>query len=169
MKTIDFDLSEAGLDHAIRELNAYTGWFRIKCRELRKRVAERIAWNAQEGFRTARGNDIIIGNWPVNNNVDVVAVHEDTMSVVFAEGEEAVFIEFGAGVYYNGNPGDSPHPWGVEHGYVIGGYGKHKGTRNAWNIAKGVVTRGTPADMPMYRGAEEAIRVLDEIVWEVFH
>lgn len=171
MRTITFDvLDPASIDNAISELEAYTRWFTERCEILRQRVAERIGWNARQGFLTARGNDIIVNeeSFVVDNTVTVTVTHNGTVSVVLASGPEAVFIEFGAGVFYNGAPGDSPHPWGIENGYTIGSYGKHKGVRNAWNIAKGVVTRGTPADMPMYRGAEEAIRALDVIVRDVF-
>ena len=169
MRTITFDVCDPGaINNALHELHTYTSWFQWKCRELRERVATRIAWNAQNGFNTARGNDIIKGEWPVDNRVDVTLDHQGNVSVIIASGEEAVFIEFGAGVYHNGPAGDSPHPWGIENGYTIGSYGQHKGVRNAWNIISGVVTRGTPADMPMYRGAEEAIRTLDDIVKDVF-
>ena len=167
-KVIDIELDPAGIGLAISDLKMYRSWFIQKCTELRKKVAERIAWKAATGFRTARGNDIIKGIWPSNNNVDVTVTDYGTFTVVIADGPEAVFIEFGAGVYHNGSAGDSPHPWGIEKGYFIGSYGQHKGTRNAWNITKDVVTRGTPADMPMYRGAEEAIRALDDIVRDVF-
>ena len=98
----------------------------------------------------------------------MTVTNEGDVTIVIASGEEAVFIEYGAGVYYNGAAGDSPHPWGIQQGYGIGTYGKGKGVRNAWNITKDVVTRGTPAAMPMYRGAEEAIRTIGELVREVF-
>ena len=44
-----------------------------------------------------------------------------------------------------------------------------KGISKSYKRGKDIIlTYGTPAAMPMYRGAEEAIRALDEIVREVF-
>lgn len=168
MATISFSLDVASIDSAIAELERYRTQFEANCHRLRQMIAERIRWNAQNGFNVAHGNDIIYGSWVNDNRVSVTVTEGDNVSVVIADGPEAIFIEFGAGVYHNGPAGDSPHPWGLEFGYGIGTYGKGKGTRNAWNITSGVVTRGTPADMPMYRGAEEAFRALGEMVREVF-
>ena len=55
-----------------------------------------------------------------------------SVTVVIASGEDAIWIEFGSGVYYNGSPGTSPHPSGAELGFVIGGYGDGNGKKNAW-------------------------------------
>lgn len=167
-KVISFSLNAASIDRAILEIEAYQDDFEQKCALLRQKVAERIRWSAERGFSNALVSDIIIGDYEPVNDVQVSVTNEGNVSVVIASGNEAVFIEYGAGVYYNGNPGDSPHPWGLQQGYVIGAYGKGKGVRNAWNIDKATVTHGTPAAMPMYRGAEEAIRAIDEIVREVF-
>lgn len=167
-KEITVTLTPEGIDKAIRDVTTFTSWFRTKCQHLRKEVAERIAWSAEEGFRTARGNDVIIGYWvPAPVFVDVT--HGDKISVVIADGPDAVFIEFGAGVYHNGMLFASPHPWGDEFGYAIGLYKKpySKGVRNAWNFPGGV-TRGTPADMPMYRGLNEALHEMDDIIRKVF-
>lgn len=40
-----------------------------------------------------------------------------------------LFIEFGAGIHYNGSAGSSPHPKGNEFGYTIGSYGKGLGKK----------------------------------------
>lgn len=169
MKVIDIELTPESLDRASKILTGYIGWFKIKCRQLRDEVANRIAWSAQTGFITAMGNDIIVGSWP-RSEVSVEVTSGDKMTVVIASGEDAVFIEFGAGVYHNGTVYASPHPWGDDFGYAIGMYppAPSKGVRNAWNIKKGVVTRGTPAEMPMYRGLTEALREMDDIVRKVF-
>lgn len=80
-----------------------------------------------------------------------------TMSTTIRlQGEQAVFVEFGAGVYYNGNPHGSPHPWGVELGFTIGDYGMHQGLKKAW-VHDGHLYKGTPAAMPLFH-ASEAIK-----------
>lgn len=70
------------------------------------------------------------------------------------QGEQAVFVEFGAGVYYNGAAGSSPHPYGVELGYTIGDYGWGFGQFDEWGYTdangKYRLTHGTPAAMPLY-------------------
>lgn len=168
MKEIDIELTPESLNRGIRILTGYTNWFKIKCRQLREEVANRIKWSAEDGFRKATGNDFIKGEIPKDVSVDVT--HGDKISVVFTSGNDAVFIEFGAGVWHNGTVYASPHPWGDDFGYAIGMYppAPSKGVRNAWNITKDVVTRGTPAEMPMYRGLTEALREMDDIVRKVF-
>lgn len=180
MKRITFELSVSSIDKAIAELEAYKNDFANKVERVRKMVAERIAWSAETGFKNAIAEDRVfrkVGTEKIEegplygSDVEVGVTEDGNLSVVWANGENAVFIEFGAGVYHNGAPGDSPHPWGLELGYGIGTYGKGNGVKNAWNYNDGsgtVLTRGTPAAMPMYNGAEEAIRALDDIVKEVF-
>lgn len=94
------------------------------------------------------------------------------LSVVLASGPDAVFIEFGAGVYHNGAAGASPHPKGQELGYTIGGYGKGFGQRKAWGYRDGsgnlIVTRGTEAMMPMLNAADRCAEIAARIAREVF-
>ena len=182
-KTISFTLDAASIGKAIKELNDYTKDFEQKCKELRKRVAEKIRWSAENGFSQAIVSDVILGDADLTNDVQVTVSHDESVSIVMASGTQAVFIEYGAGVYHNGGEGMiglSTHPW-VEDGtetrpFFIGMYGDGKGAHNAWGYYKNgvksqdnvVVTRGTPAAMPMYRGYMEAINTIGELIQEVF-
>lgn len=176
-RTITFSLDSGSIASAIEELEQFRDDFVERCGRLRRLVAERIQWSAAQGFASATVSDIILnraGYVPVND-VQVTATEDGDVSIVIAEGTQAVFIEFGAGVYHNGAAGSSPHPWGAQMGYVIGSYGLGNGVKNAWGFYSGqndqahlVVTHGTPAAMPMYRGVEEAIRSIDGMVREVF-
>jgi len=180
VRTIRFTLDTHSVEQAIREVERYRRDFQNNLRLLRERIAERIQWSAQQGFQTAMVGDTFLRvsgksktpEQPIyGSDVQVNVEHGDQMSVVFTDGEEALFIEFGAGVYYNGAAGESPHPWGIEKGFVIGSYGKNNGVRNAWGYYDGsdvIITHGTPAAMPMYRGVEETVRVLADLVREVF-
>lgn len=82
------------------------------------------------------------------------------------QGEQAVFVEFGAGVYYNGSPGTSPHPYGVELGFTIGDYGLGLGKNDTWEYVKNGkyhITHGTPAAMPLYHAGvkiKQSARIL---------
>lgn len=180
-KTISFTLDAKSIDRAIKELQEYTRDFERKCQEIRERVAERIAWSAERGFSTAmvgdtflqvNGKDKTAIQPVVGADISVQVRHEEDVSVVWTDGDEAVFIEYGAGVYHNGAAGASPHPWGAEQGFLIGTYGEGKGRQNAWVYRDGsgniVITHGTPAAMPMYHGYMDAINALNEIVQEVF-
>jgi len=179
-KVISFSLNAASIDRAIKELDDYIDDFQQKCNTLREKIAERIAWSASTGFRAAISGDIVgrvengklVKAEPLQSNVQVSVTHDGNISVVFAEGEEAVFIEYGAGVYNNGAAGSSPHPWGPENGYLIGTYGKGHGRKKTWGYQNEngeiILTHGTPAAMPMYRGMREAINAIDGLIREVF-
>ena len=77
-----------------------------------------------------------------------------TLSLV---GEQAVFVEFGAGIHYNGKAGSSPHDLGVELGYTIGSYGMGQGANDYWFHKEGgewVQSEGTEAAMPLFRAGQ---------------
>ena len=68
-------------------------------------------------------------------------------------GENAPFIEFGAGSHYNGAAGSSPHPLGTELGFTIGSYGMGQGVNDSWEYTKDgtkYVSHGTQALMPLW-------------------
>lgn len=172
MKEITISLSAESIEAAIKDLNAYEADFSRKMDTFRKRVAEELADIAKELFAQAKETIISGGNSdlsPVEVTVDNSA---DGLSVILAAGEDAVFIEFGTGVYHNGPAGQSPHPKGKDFGYVIGGYGKGFGKRNAWGYKDEsgnlVLTRGIEAMLPMYNAAQSCAEVAEKIAKEVF-
>lgn len=172
-KTIRFSLSEASIDNAIDELDRYINDLGSKAEELAEKVAEHIKWSASSGFSNAIADDIFRGGERPNANVSVSVEKNGNVCIVLAQGSDAVFIEFGAGVYYNGSAGSSPHPEGSRMGFTIGEYGKGHGKQNIWALPgstsdKPILTHGTPAAMPMYRGLQDALSVIDELAREVF-
>ena len=108
MPVISFSLDTASINKAVRDLRRYVNSFEAKVALVRQRVAERIRWSAETGFSSAMVEDIIHGVGP-ENDVTVELQDNDRVSVVIASGSQAVFIEFGAGVYYNGAVGSSPY------------------------------------------------------------
>lgn len=170
-KTIKIDLLSPGsLDAAIKQIDDYKRSLAGKCESLAEQIAERVAWRASEGFATAVSADII-GGPQIGSDVTVTVESDGKMQVVIASGEDAVFIEFGAGVYDNGAAGSSPHPKGAEHGFLIGEYGLGRGKRRTWGYYENgelVRTHGTPAAMPMYHGLQDAIKVIADLAREVF-
>ena len=92
----------------------------------------------------------------------VMMGHKDGMmtATLRLRGEDVMFVEFGAGIHYNGPAGSSPHPMGVELGYTIGSYGQGNGAYEYWFYEKDGTTHiseGTEATMPMWK-ADKAIR-----------
>lgn len=169
-KVIRFSLDHRSIDKAMREIKQYQAEIKRKTETLRERVATLIAWKASQGFSSALADDIMQGEKRFGS-VDVQIDERDNLTVVLASGEDAVFIEFGAGVYYNGSAGSSPHPKGGELGLTIGSYGKGNGSKNVWGFYEDgelKLTHGTPAAMPMYRAVKEVCADITSIAKEVF-
>ena len=171
-RTIHIDIFDpASIDAAVREIREYSEWVQRKTEELRQRVAYFIAKDASAVFNSAVADDLI-GEGAVIGSVDVVVEDNGNMTLVIANGEDAVFMEFGAGVYYNGSVGSSPNPLGAALGYTIGSYGKGNGAKNVWGF-KGSdgqlhLTHGVPASMPMYKAMMAVVNDIEQIAREVF-
>lgn len=104
-------------------------------------------------------------------DVDVTVTDKDNVSIIIANGEDAIWVEFGAGVYHNGSAGGSPHPKGSSLGFTIGGYGKGMGKKSVWGYYEDGdlrLTHGTPAVMPMYNAVKTVCDNISAIAREVF-
>lgn len=172
-KKITMSLDPSSIGKAILELQTYQASLKAKAEQIREKVAETIRWTADAGFSTALADDIYVGGTPVYSNVSVSISTSGDVTVVMADGDHAIFIEFGAGVYYNGAAKDSPHPLGKQLGFTIGEYGKGRGKQQAWdlpgsNSQQQKLSHGTPAAMPMYHGVQDAVAQLESIAKKVF-
>ena len=170
-KVISVSLSESGIEKAIQELLAYKQEIIRKTELLRQKVAARLADEARSGFNGAIVDDLTGKNSQRLADVNVSVDNRDNVSVVVAEGEDAVWVEFGAGVYHNGSVGSSPHPKGAELGFTIGGYGKGNGKKEIWGFYEDGelrLTHGTPARMPMSQAMNTIINDIVSITREVF-
>lgn len=169
-KVISFGLSTKEIDRALKELAEYKQEIIRKTELLRVKVAERLAEEAKTGFSGAVVDDLVKGGQKFAQ-VDVSVDNRGSVTVVVASGEDAVWVEFGAGVYHNGSPGSSPHPNGAELGMTIGGFGKGNGKKEVWGYYEDgelKLTRGTPARMPMARAVTTVCNDIKEIAKEVF-
>lgn len=103
--------------------------------------------------------DMQVAVEPIDNGYKVTTFGEDTL-----------WVEFGAGVYYNGAVGSSPHPKGEEFGYTIGGYGKGQGRKAVWGFydegGDFHLTHGTAAQQPVFKGYEELLQNVGTIIKE---
>ena len=167
-------LSTKEVARAIREVEKYKRDFLKKVDIFQKRIADGIKNQAQINFGNAVMDDVLDGS-PRRPNVKVSVSNKGAITVVVADGEDAVWCEFGAGVYHNGTAGSSPHPRGDANKFTIGSYGKGKGKQTVWGYYTDpdsktglVLTHGTPASMPMYNAAQEVLRKSVEIAREVW-
>ena len=171
-KVIRISLSEQDIDRAIKELEQYKREIIRKTDLLRAKVDERVRSLAQSGFNGAVVDDLTGGSGGARKADVRVSIDErENVSVVIAAGEDAVWVEFGAGVYHNGSAGGSPHPKGSELGFTIGGYGKGMGKRQTWGFFEDGelrLTHGTPAVMPMYNAVKTVCDEIADIAKEVF-
>lgn len=169
-KIIRCTLDTKDINRAIKEIEKYKKEFQKKIDTYRKRIAEEIAVNASFNFGSSVIEDKVRGG-PRQPEVAVSVSERGSITVVVADGEDAIWCEFGAGVYHNGSVGSSPHPYGQDLGFTIGNYGKGRGKQSAWGYYENgevVITRGTPASMPMYNATQEVMRKAIDIAREVF-
>lgn len=160
-KTIRLRLNGQSIDKAIAEVKEYKAWMHRKTEELAQRLAMIGMDEASIRFGTAMYPD---------HNSEVTIEPTDKGWKIIASGEDVCFIEFGAGVYYNGSePYPEPRPPGV---VGIGEYGQGKGKQDAWGYyddnGELVITHGTPAAMPMYHASRVMEQELLRIAREVF-
>lgn len=170
-KVIQYTLDTKDIDRAIREIEQYKQEIKAKVEECRKRIADAIAKDAQINFNSAQIEDIIPSGTR-RPDVSVSVNERGAMTVIVADGADAVWCEFGAGVYHNGAAGSSPHPVGNDLGFTIGSYGKGYGKKSAWGYYDEtgalIITRGTRASMPLYNAAQAVARKALDIAREVF-
>lgn len=163
MKRINISLSKNSIANAIKEVKDYKKDLQAKINELIDRmvsVGERYAINAVGHVDTGETLNSIVG------------YRKGKKGFVVARGN-AVWLEFGTGVTYNGAAGSSPHPKGEELGMRIGMYGAGRGADpNGWYyIADDGVkkhTYGIEANMFMYHTARYIEEVFPDLAKEVF-
>ena len=94
---------------------------------------------------------------------------------IIAKGRQVAYMEFGAGVYYNGiEPYEGERPAGID---PIGGHdtitnsGFSLGNFDSWSYKKGdktIVTHGTPAAQGMYLAEKAMEEEVKRIIKEIF-
>jgi hypothetical protein len=169
-------LSLESVTNARKQLQKYKRSLPRKCRLLASRLAELGRGQAEITFSTAV-YDINVDGTPMNPANIVVTVEDDSENekgqhfTIHADGHAVAFVEFGAGVYYNGI-GGGKHPYRPEGIVGIGEYGKGKGKQEAWGFkdefGASLVTRGTPAQPGMWMAALTMREQITEIAKEVF-
>ena len=166
-KVIDLDiLDSASIDNAI-------GYVDELQRRLDK-ITQGIERLSQLGVKIADDAFAMVAIDTGSEPVKVTCKTEKYGFTITASGRDVAYMEFGAGVYYNGiEPYEGSRPVGID---PIGGHdtinnsGFSLGNFDSWSYKKGketVKTHGTPAAQGMYLAqkaiAEEATKIIKEI------
>ena len=176
-KILKSDLSISGIKALQKELEKYKDSLTFKCRLLAEKLAESgipvINENMAKAAFTVDEKGIQSGADPQHyTHVKLNSFGDYARADLIVEGKELLFIEFGAGVYYNGAAGTSPHPKGEEFGYVIGSYGKGHGVQKVWGYyadsGELILTHGVEATMPVYKASLEIAQNVVKIAKQVF-
>lgn len=161
-------LSPDGIDKAIKELDQYKDLLRAKLNLFVSRLANNGYHVINERKQTEGDSDSSFAP-----TVRIKTGRNTCRATVSISGRDVLFVEFGAGVHYNGSLGSSPNPKGLELGYYIGSYPqqKHAG-EDFWfyqdESGKWQMSHGTKAGMPMYRAALSMRAHIASIAQEVF-
>ena len=167
MRPINIDaLDSISVRNAIMDLETYRDRMDDRALEVRERMADIIAKHVRMAYTTVVVDDTTDG--PITGASATVEVESDsTTTTITVDGEDVIFIEFGAGVYHNGGVGSSPNPWGAKLNYTIGSYSKSHPEKEIWIFSDFYKvkhwTHGTPASMPLYKAFMSALGQLQEI------
>lgn len=158
-KVITVDpLSKKSVADAMKELKRYKAWVVEKETLLRNRLAMIGATVASVQFSRAIYN----GAADVTVRID----NTGSVAVIYAEGKDVAFIEFGAGAKYGYG-----HPEAAKFGTGPGTYPDGKGHWNdpkGWWYGNSQHSFGNPPAMAMYDARERMVEQFTQIAREVF-
>ena len=174
MKTIHIDLFDPqSCKSAVYELREVKREWERKANEAAKEVCREIAMQIRANLEYIPYTDEL-----KNTKTHEVIQRKDNLGVwdltetkngckVTIKGKDIVFVEFGAGAYYNhGN--ENPLSEMVEFETDIGTYGKGQGLNKYWFVAHNLISCGTPMYMPIYRAILAVKPEIPTIVRKVF-
>lgn len=167
-KKISISLSQKSIQNAINEVRKYQRELIDKNEVFVRRLAELGIPIIDQNIADAEGDS----DKNHNTYIKINSFGSYSEAKLVVEGSDLLFIEFGAGLHYNGSDGTSPHPKGEEFGYTIGSYGKGQGKNDFWfyyaDTGEAVMSHGTESTMPVYKASVEIIQNIRRIAREVF-
>lgn len=167
-KKISISMSSKSIQNAIKEIEAYKRQFIERNEVFVRRLAELGIPIIDQNIAAAQGDS----DKSHNTYIKINSFGSYSEAKLVVEGSDLLYIEFGAGIRYNGSAGTSPHPKGEEFGYTIGSYGKGQGKNDFWfyyaDTGETVMSHGTEATMPVFRASQEIIQNIRRIAREVF-
>lgn len=164
-ETITIELTEASVQKAINRINRLNEMWEKKLNRLLEKMVDYgadIAINGVGHIDSGETASTILGY-----------VQENGKGVIVAGGN-AIWIEFGTGVTYNGDVGSYPNPLAESVGMTgIGTYGQGKGANPyGWfyydETGKLRHTHGIKAQMFMYNTIQTLIKEFPDMAREVF-
>lgn len=170
MKTITIDITDRdSIAKAITELQTVKSEWTRKANLCCEMVAAMLADKIQENLSQVTFSDDLID----------IGTHQETPGLpmygvaargntVLVEDKEIAFIEFGAGIYHNGDGVENPLASQVTFDTAIGSYGNGNGNKPYWFVAHNLISRGTPAYMPIHNAIEAIKPEIPTIVRQVF-
>lgn len=165
---ISMSLSLKSIHEAIEQLEQYKEKFYNKNDEFVRRLAELGIPVIDQNIAMAQGDS----SKEHDTYIKIDSFEGYSQATLTLQGKDIAFIEFGAGVYYNGEAGSSPNPKGKEFGYTIGSYGKGHGKQETWgyyaDTGELILSHGTEATMPLYSASIEILQNIRRIAKEVF-
>lgn len=156
-------LSMTSVYDALFDLEKFRKKLEKLATELPKALAAYGMVGASTRFEAGVYDILLSGSWSTPN-IWVSAEPIENGWRVVANGEEVCFVEFGAGVWYNGNNSSylGRRPQGI---VGIGQFGKKQGQRDFWVFEEGnerIFTNGTPANNALYYTGQEIRRRIEE-------
>lgn len=162
---ISLDRSE--IKDLIKSLETYINFLPFKCQLFIKRLAD-------VGIETIDAKYVSgVGDSSTDHKCEFV-LDEDGNVVrgkIVVTGEDILFIEFGAGIYFNNG---NIHPKAHDLGYGVGTYPgqKHAYDPNGWYYRDSDNhlhhSLGTEATMPLFNASLDMIASIEQIAKEVF-
>ena len=165
MKTIDvnvFNLSS--IDEAIKDIDKFSEKLKRLETELPEALCKYGVERATLYFQNAAYDILLDGTGISGFDIDVTYMPDQEGFNIIASGHEVAFIEFGAGVFYNGDGYSylGTRPDGIS---GIGEYGKGHGQQKAWAFWDEFTgtwkkTHGTPAGNCLYFTVQDIIDII---------
>ena len=171
MKTIAVDiLDRNSIRNAVAELEAVKQDWERKARLAEEEIAKRLAVLIENNLSAIPYSDDIIdlGDHTEKPGLLMYGVEAKGNSVVVKGGNESeiAFVEFGAGIYHAGTA--NPLADEVSFSTAVGSYGKGHGLERYWFIGHNLISRGTPAYMPIWLALNDIKAEIPTIVRGIF-
>lgn len=174
---IEITLSKKSVENAIKQLQQYKTKFQKKLEQFVRELANAgipvIDSNMSQAQYKYDEKGIRSGSDTSHSTyVELNSDKGTAEAKLIVQGKELLFIEFGAGVYYNKAAGSSPHKKGEEFGFLIGSYGKGNGKKKVWGYYDDnnnlILTHGVQATMPVLKAEQKIIEDYKRIARRVF-
>lgn len=164
-KVIRCKLDSASIGQAIKELQDYRKGLEDKIRQFVESLANDGVEVAKAWIMASQGN-----SEKPTVSLQVNPAGDITRAQITMTGKDVLFVEFGAGIHYNGN--DTPHA--AKFGYGVGTY--NPSSDNAfnpdgwyyWTGTERVHSYGTEGTYPLYHAVENARNTAIKKAIEIF-